>query len=250
MYEYTGGAGGLTHWPQCPWPTWWYLQQQAHCPARWWCPSSSDPLEGVGDSSVPKGTGQTCIGAAVKYRRLLSRASSTSRLWTTTPALRIPGSGTVHQGPQGASGGPHSLIVHYGTLCFLPVPVCKLPQVSCMSSPHPRKPPHPGLGSGFASWRSKLRQQEIKNSEPQLMKLKRDAHFRVLNEKWNAKESGSDSTAEWAVCRCCRFFFFNNKDTLEALARTEKTGGRNRQTLRLQLGVTDGTLKMQMNATL
>ena len=46
------------------------------------------------------------------------------------------------------------------------------------------------------------------------------------------------------------FFFFNNKDTLEALARTEKTGGRNRQTLRLQLGVTDGTLKMQMNATL
>ena len=132
---------------------------------------------GLGNSSVPKGTGQTCIGAAVKYRRLLSRASSTSRLWTTTPALRIPGSGTVHQGPQGASGGPHSLIVHYGTLCFLPVPVCKLPHVSCMSSPHPSKPPHPGLGSGFASWRSKLRQQEIKNSEPQLMKLKRDAHF-------------------------------------------------------------------------
>lgn len=45
-------------------------------------------------------------------------------------------------------------------------------------------------------------------------------------------------------------FFFNNKDTLEALARIEKTGGRNRQTLRLQLGVTDGTLKVQMNATL
>ena len=44
--------------------------------------------------------------------------------------------------------------------------------------------------------------------------------------------------------------FLNNKDTLEALARIEKTGGKNRQTLRLQLGVTDGTLKVQMNATL
>lgn len=44
--------------------------------------------------------------------------------------------------------------------------------------------------------------------------------------------------------------FLNNKDTLEALARIEKTGGENRQTLRLQLGVTDGTLKVQMNATL
>ena len=86
----------------------------------------------------------------------------------------------VWDSPPGSSGGlwgPHSLIVHYGTLCFLPVPVCKLPHVSCMSSPHPSKPHHPGLGSGFASWRSKLRQQEIKNSEPQLMKLKRDAHF-------------------------------------------------------------------------
>ena len=171
------GGRGVDALAPVPLPTWWYLQQQAHCPARWRCPTSSDPLEGVGASSVPKGTGQTCIGAAVKYRRLLSRASSTSRLWTTTPALHIPGSGTVHQGPQGASGGPHSLRVRYGTLCFLPVPVCKLPHVSCTSSPHPSKPPHPGLGSGFASWRSKLRRQETKNSESQLMKLKRDAHF-------------------------------------------------------------------------
>ena len=83
---------------------------------------------------VPKGTGQAWIGTAVKCRHLPSRASSTSGLWTTTPPSTPRGLGQSTRVLRGPPGGPHSLIMHYGILCFLPVWVCKLPQVSCPSS--------------------------------------------------------------------------------------------------------------------
>ena len=93
------------------------------------------------------------------------------------PTLHSPGSGAVHQGPQGASRGPsltHNALWHP---LFPPRPGLQTPSSVLHQFPHPSKPPHPGLSSGFASWRSKLRWQETKNFEPQLMKLKRVAHF-------------------------------------------------------------------------